>query len=78
MADDPDLVWRKRLGIYSLARLGGLVIFFLGVLIMFTNFARTGGWPQLGAILAIVGVLLAMLGPRLLKRSWDREDASKE
>lgn len=76
MADD-DLIWRKRLALYSLARLGGLVIFFLGVVIIYTDLARRGGWPQLGAIVAILGVIDAMFAPRLLKRAWDRQDEPK-
>jgi hypothetical protein len=67
-------VWRKRLLIYSLVRAGGLAIFFLGVAIVFTNLVRQGGWPQLGAIVAIGGVVDALLAPRLLKKAWDKED----
>lgn len=74
MAED-DLVWRKRLAAYSLARLGGLIIFFLGVLIMYTDLIRSGGWPQFGAIVAILGIVDAMFAPRLLKRRWDEDDA---
>ena len=35
---------------------------------------RSGGWPQLGAIVAILGVIDATFAPRLLKRAWDRQD----
>jgi membrane protein implicated in regulation of membrane protease activity len=55
-------------------RFGGLIIFFLGVAIMYTNLVRPGGWPQVGAIVAILGVLDAMLAPRILKKAWDRQD----
>ena len=75
MADD-DL-WRKRLLLYSLVRFGGLAIFFLGLAIMYTNLLREGGWPQVGAIVAILGVIDSVLAPRLLKRAWDRGDQSK-
>jgi hypothetical protein len=61
--------------IYSLVRLGGLAIFFLGIAIAFSNLARPGGWPQLGAIIAILGVIDAMFAPRLLKRAWDEKDS---
>lgn len=77
MAED-DLIWRKRLGAYSLARLGGLIIFFLGIAIMYTDLVRRGGWPQVGAIVAILGVVDAMFVPRLLKRAWDRQDSGRE
>ena len=72
MADDE--LWRKRLLIYSLARAGGLAIFFLGLAIMFTNLVRQGGWPQLGAIVAICGVIDALFAPRLVKKAWDEQD----
>ncbi|HEY7960186.1 MAG TPA: hypothetical protein VID20_09015, partial [Sphingomicrobium sp.] len=65
---------QRRLLIYSLIRLGGLAIFFLGIAIIYTNLIRPGGWPQLGAIIAILGVVDSVLAPRLLKRVWDRED----
>ena len=70
---DEDVA-RQRLLLYSLVRFGGLLIFFLGIAIMYTNLVRPGGWPQVGAIVAILGVLDAMLAPRILKRSWDRQD----
>jgi membrane protein implicated in regulation of membrane protease activity len=70
---DEDVA-RRRLLLYSLVRLGGLIIFFLGIAIMYTGLVRPGGWPQLGAIIAILGVLDSFIAPRLLKRAWDRKD----
>ena len=55
-------------------RFGGLLIFFLGLAIMYTNLLRPGGWPQVGAIVAIMGVIDAMFAPLLLKRAWDEQD----
>ena len=72
MADD-DL-WRKRLLMYSLVRFGGLAIFFVGMAIMYTNLLRQGGWPQVGAIVAILGALDALFAPRLIKKAWDEQD----
>jgi hypothetical protein len=69
-----DALWRKRLLVYSLVRFGGLAIFFLGIAITYTNLLRTGGWPQLGAIVAIMGVIDALFAPRLLKKAWDEQD----
>lgn len=71
---DEERVWRQRLLIYTLVRFGGIAIFLLGVAIFYTNLVRVGGWPQLGAIVAILGVVDAFFAPRLLKRGWDRED----
>ena len=76
--DDDDDVWRKRLLLYSLARFGGLVVFFLGVAIIYTGLLRPGGWPQLGAIVAILGAIDTLFAPRLLKKAWDAQDREGE
>lgn len=70
-------VARRRLLIYSLVRLGGVAIFFLGVAMIYTNLIRPGGAPQLGAIVAILGVVDSLFAPRLLKKSWDEQDGSQ-
>jgi hypothetical protein len=41
---------------------------------MYTNVLHTGGWPQLGAIIAIMGAIDALFAPRLLKKAWDEQD----
>ena len=65
---------RRRLLLYTLVRFGGLLIFFLGLAIIYTNLLRPGGWPQVGAVVAIMGVIDAMFAPLLLKRAWDEQD----
>ena len=40
--DDSDEVWRGRLAIYSLVRLAGVAIFFLGLAIIYTGLVRPG------------------------------------
>jgi len=70
--------YRKRLLLYSLVRLSGLVIFFLGLAIIYTGLVRRGGWPQLGAVVAILGAIDALLAPRMLKKLWDGRDAGGE
>lgn len=77
MSEENDDLWRKRLLIYTLVRFSGLLIFFLGVAIIYTNLVRPGGAPQLGAVVAIAGVIDAFFAPRLLKRIWDREEPDK-
>lgn len=72
--DADDALFRKRLLIYSLVRLGGIAIFFLGLAIIYTNLLRQGGWPQVGAVVAILGVIDAFFAPRLLKRAWNEQD----
>jgi hypothetical protein len=70
-----DDVARQRLLIYSLVRFGGLAIFFLGLAIIYTNLLRPGGWPQVGAVVVILGVADAMIAPRIIKRAWEKQDA---
>ncbi|MFL6730280.1 MAG: hypothetical protein ACJ8E3_02770 [Sphingomicrobium sp.] len=72
MADED--VWKKRFLAYSAVRLGGLAIFFLGIAIAYSNLVRDGGWPQLGAIVAILGAIDALFAPRILKKAWDEQD----
>ena len=72
MADDK--LWRTRFLVYSAVRLGGLAIFFLGIAVAYSNLVRAGGWPQLGAIIAILGAIDAVFAPRLLKKAWDERD----
>jgi len=72
---DDDMRARSRLLTYTAVRFGGLAIFFLGIAIIYTDLLRKGGWPQVGAIVAIMGVIDALLAPRLLKKAWDQQDA---
>ena len=75
---DDDAQARNRLLAYTLVRFGGLAIFFLGMAIIYTNLLRPGGWPQVGAVVAILGVIDAFFAPRLLKRAWDEQDHRQE
>ena len=68
---------RRRLLAYTLVRAAGLAIFFFGVAVIYTNLLRQGGWPRLGAVIAICGVIDALFAPRLLKKSWDRQDRDR-
>lgn len=69
---------RNRLLVYSGLRFGGFAIFFLGIAIIYTNLVRPGGWPQVGAIIAILGVIDSIFAPRLLKKAWDKQDEQQE
>lgn len=76
MAD--EAVWKKRFMIYSLVRLGGLAVVILGIAIVYSDLVRPGGWPQVGAIVVIMGVIDSLFAPRLLKKHWDEQDARGE
>ena len=69
-----DRTARNRLLAYSAVRFGGLLIFFLGVAIVYTDLLRPGGWPQVGAIVAIMGAIDSVFAPKILKSAWDRQD----
>jgi hypothetical protein len=69
-----DALWRRRLLAYSAVRLGGLAIFVLGIAIIYTDLVRAGGWPRLGAVIAIMGAIDAVFAPRLLKKVWDEQE----
>ena len=72
MADsDP---WKRRFYAYTAVRAGGLAIFFLGIAIAYSDLLRDGGWPQVGAIIAILGAIDALFAPRVLKKGWDEQD----
>ena len=68
---------RRRLLIYTLVRFAGLLVFFLGIAIIYTNLLRPGGWPQVGAIVAIMGAIDATFAPVILKKAWDDQDRLK-
>lgn len=72
MTDD-EIKWRKRLFAYTLVRMSGLAVFALGLAIFYTDLLRPGGWPQVGAIVIVIGLIDALFAPRLLKKMWDSE-----
>lgn len=71
---DSDAKWKKRLLAYTMARMGGLAVFALGVAIFYSDLLREGGWPQVGAVVIILGLIDALFAPMVLKKHWDRED----
>jgi len=72
MAD--EALWQRRFQIFMAVRLVGTLAFLAGVAIAYSDIAREGGWPALGAIIAILGAIEAVFAPRLLKKHWERED----
>lgn len=66
---------KRRLWVYTGLRMSGVTLCLIGVAIAYGNFLRPGGWPQLGAVIAIAGALHALVSPHLLKKKWDRENS---
>ena len=72
MADE-DL-WRRRFQTFMLVRLFGLATFMVGIAVIYTDLLREGGWPLVGAILAVMGALDAVFAPKMLKKLWEQQD----
>ena len=70
-----EQLWKKRFAVFAMARLFGVGFLLLGIGIAFTDLIAPGGWPELGAVIAIVGVIDAVLVPRLLRKAWAQADA---
>jgi hypothetical protein len=75
MADE-DL-WRRRFFVFMLTRLFGVTTFFLGIAIIYTDLLREGGWPAVGAIIVIAGIIDAVFAPKLLKKLWEQQDRER-
>lgn len=71
---DDEAVWKRRFLIFAALRLAGLATFFFGIAIAYTGVVRAGGWPTVGIIVAIMGMIDAVFAPRILKKQWERED----
>ena len=65
---------KRQFILFAVLRVGGLLLFLLGIAIAFTDLLKPGGWRLLGGILVIVGVIEAVISPRLVKRSRARTD----
>lgn len=75
MADE-DL-WRRRFFVFMLTRLFGAATFFLGIAIIYTDLLREGGWPAVGAVIVIAGIIDAVFAPKLLKKLWEQQDSER-
>ena len=75
MAD--EAIWKRRFYLYMGARLIGLLTVFAGVAIMFTDILREGGWPLAGAVILVLGLVDALVAPRLLTKHWKQEDEAR-
>lgn len=72
---DDQALWKRRFLLFMAARLFGTLTFLAGIAIAYSDLVREGGWPALGAIIAVVGAIDAIFAPRLLKKHWEREDS---
>lgn len=70
--------WKRRFYLFMGARLFGVATFLFGLAIMYTNILRPGGWPAIGAVVVILGVVDAVVAPHLLRKHWRESDAADE
>ncbi len=68
-----EALWKRRFLIFTLVRLAGLAMFFLGIAITFGDLVRQGGWPAVGVPISVIGLVDAVFSPRILKKVWERE-----
>jgi len=71
---DDEERWRRRFLLFMGARLFGLALFLGGLAIVFTDVLRPGGWPAVGAVVIVLGLVDAIAVPRLLRRQWKTLD----
>jgi len=64
---------KKRFQIFMVIRLFGVALFLIGTAIAFSDLLKPGGWPLLGAVLAITGVIDAVFASRVVKRASERK-----
>ena len=74
MSESSDDIWRKRFQWFALVRMIGVATFLLGIAIGFTGLLRPGGWPAVGAVVAIAGAIGAVFAPKLLRKMWQQQD----
>lgn len=74
--NDKDQLWAQRFKLFALLRLSGLLLFFLGMAIAFSDLIRPGGHLAIGMVVIGAGLIDALLGPVLLRQHWERADRS--
>jgi hypothetical protein len=65
-----EKVWRDRFIAINLVRIGGTIVVLFGLYISQTDAVREGGATIPGLGLAIVGLIVAFVGPVWLARKW--------
>ena len=69
-----DQLWKQRFRTFLAIRLVGLATFLAGLGVAFSDLLQPGGNKLIGGLLVVMGALDAVIAPRILKRSWDRQD----
>jgi multisubunit Na+/H+ antiporter MnhB subunit len=68
MTDETE--WKRRFLLFTLARVSGVLIIGLGLLIAFTGLLTPGGARKIGALVIVLGTVELAFLPHLLKQRW--------
>lgn len=71
---DDERKWRQRHLAVVIARVGGLAIALLGVVLAKGGVIVDGPFPLLGSVLVVVGLIDSFLAPKMLKRLFEAAD----
>lgn len=74
---DDEAKWKRRFHLFMAVRLVGLLTFGVGIAIAVTDLVREGGWPLVGAVVAIAGLADAVVAPMLMRKHWKAEDEGR-
>lgn len=61
---------KKRFLLFTFARLSGVALIILGMVVAFSDLVRDGGFRHLGGLLIALGTIEMVVVPLILKRSW--------
>lgn len=65
-----EATWRNRFILINMVRIGGTAIVLLGLYLWHSDAIRPGGATEVGLPMAIVGLVISFLAPRVLARYW--------
>lgn len=69
---EEEAMWRARFATFAMLRVSGVVLTIVGLAIEFTPFLKADGWPLLGFPVAVVGLIDAIILPRVVRRQWEK------
>jgi hypothetical protein len=67
-------VWKQRFILFTAARIFGILTLIAGLAISFSDVLRPGGWPLVGGIVMVAGLIDAVVAPILLRKYWAEQD----
>jgi hypothetical protein len=74
---DDEQKWKRRFYLFMGTRLIGLATFLAGLAIVFTDVLRPGGWPVVGSIVMLLGLLDGVVAPKMMRKQWKRDDEAQ-